>query len=155
MNRVVITKGTWVLVCDGAKSLLFENIGDAQAINLHLNEAITESHAPTRDLGSERPGRVYDSMDGSRSGTEGTDWHAAAEEEFLGRTAGQLDSLVATGRVRGLIVIAPPRALGILRARFTPAVRKVLRSEIAKDLVKMPTVDIERALVAYGELPDV
>lgn len=154
MDRVAITKGTWVLVCDGAKSLLFENIGDTHAINLHLSEVITESHAPTRDLGSDRPGRVYDSMDGSRSRTEETDWHAAAEVEFLGRAARQLETLVATGRVRGLIVIAPPKALGILRARFSSAARKVLRGEIAKDLVKMPTADIERFLLEYRELPE-
>jgi protein required for attachment to host cells len=154
MKRVAIKRETWVLVCDGAKSLLFENVGDARAIQLKLIEASTESHAPTRELGSDRPGRAYDAMDGSRSAMETTDWHAAEEEAFLGRTAERLNSLVAAGRVDRLVVVAPPKALGILRGRFSTALRKVLAGEISRDLVKIPTAEVERMLAAHGELPE-
>ena len=74
-----------ILVCDGAKALLFENAGDAQAINLKALDVVVEPHKPTRMMGSDRPTRVYDSMDGSRSGTEQTDWHDKAETDFLTR----------------------------------------------------------------------
>jgi protein required for attachment to host cells len=154
MNRIAITRETWVLICDGAKSLLFENIGDAEAIQLKLIEASTERHGPTRELGTDRPGRAYDAMDGSRSAMETTDWHDAEEKAFLGRTAERLNQLADTGRMRRLVVVAPPRALGLLRAGFGAALKNVLAGEISRDLVKTPTAQIERMLAGHGELPE-
>jgi protein required for attachment to host cells len=47
-----------------------------------------------------------------------------------------------------LIVIAPPRALGVLRQAFSAAVRSAIRAEIDKDYVKMPVYEIEKHLAA-------
>jgi protein required for attachment to host cells len=141
---------SWILVCDAAKALLFQNVGDAQALNLKAAEVRLEPHPPTRDLGSDRPGRAFDSGDGSPSAMENTDWHNAAEADFLRGLAGRLDELVRKHGVKHLIVVAPPKALGILRQHFTPAVRDVLSAEIPKDLVKLPTIEIERRLSAIA-----
>jgi protein required for attachment to host cells len=153
MNRVAIAAGTWVLVCDGAKSLLFENIGDAQAIHLKLIETNIDSHPPTHELGTERPGRAYDSMDGSRSAMAITDWHATSEEQFLRRVAERLNGFVAAGRIRRVIIVAPPKSLGVLRDRFSTALRDAISAEIARDLVKMPTAEIERILAEHSGRP--
>ena len=98
MPRTIIPNKALILVCDGAKALFFENAGDAQALNLKPLVIEVEPHKPTRELGSDRPTRVYDSMDGSRSGTDETDWHEQAEADFLVGVARSLDQLVAERR---------------------------------------------------------
>lgn len=47
------------MACDGSKALLFQNVGDAQAIKLKATEVIVEPHPPARELGTDRPGRAY------------------------------------------------------------------------------------------------
>ena len=153
MNKVTIPSMSWILVCDGSKALLFQNVGDAQAINLKAAEVFVEAHAPTRELGTDRPGRSYDSGDGSPSAMQGTDWHEAAEAEFLRKIAEKLDEVVRMRDIKHLVVVAPPKALGMLRKQFTPAVQSVLSADVAKDLVKLPTIEIERHLSAMAQLP--
>lgn len=153
MNRLTIPSKSWILVCDGAKALLFQNAGDGLALNLKVAEVLHEPHPPTREMGTDRPGRTYDAMDGSRSSVEGTDRHQEAEATFLRGIATKLDDLVRSRDIKALIIAAPPKALGILRDAVTPAVRAVLSAEIPKDLVKLPTLEIERHLIAIRELP--
>ena len=45
-----------------------------------------------------------------------------------------------------LILIAPPRALGVLRQTYSHSLRAVLRAEIDKDFVKLPVHEIEKHL---------
>jgi protein required for attachment to host cells len=45
-----------------------------------------------------------------------------------------------------MIMIAPPRALGVIRQAYSHQLRGVLRQEIDKDMVKMPVHEIERHL---------
>lgn len=153
MSRLTIPSLSWIVVCDGSKALLFQNAGDAQALDLKVAEVLLEWHPPTRDLGTERAGRAYDSMDGSRSAVSDTSLHEAAEAAFLRDLASKLDEVVRLRKVKHLIVAAPPKALGILRDQFTRGVRAVLSAEIAKDLVKLPTPEIERHLSAMSQLP--
>jgi protein required for attachment to host cells len=47
-----------------------------------------------------------------------------------------------------LIVVAPARAIGMLRREFTPHVRQALKAEVEKDYVKMPVDEILRHLIA-------
>lgn len=152
MDRLRISSKTWVLVCDGSKALLFQNMGDAQALNLKALEVFVEPHPPTRDLGTDRPGRTYDSMGGSRSSVQDPDRHQQAEDRFLRETSNKIDELVRSATIKALVIAAPPKALGILRTCMTPATRAVVSAEIAKDLVKLPTKEIEQHLATMGEL---
>ncbi|MGE3871140.1 MAG: host attachment protein, partial [Pseudorhodoplanes sp.] len=45
---------------------------------------------------------------------------------------------------------APPRALGMLRQAYTASVRGAVRTEIDKDLVKVPVYEIEKRLFSNG-----
>ena len=45
-------------------------------------------------------------------------------------------------------MVAPPRALGIIRQAYSPHVRSALRGEVDKDFVKMPVHEIEKKLAA-------
>lgn len=148
MTDLKIHSGDWVVVCDGAKALILENVGDAMAPNLKTKEVHEQADLKTSDLGTDAPGRSISSSDGRRSAMEQTDWHDQAEQRFLADLAKRLDAAVLGGEAKSLIVVAPPRALGVLRQSFSPAVRNAVRFEIHKDYVKMPVHEIEKQLAA-------
>jgi protein required for attachment to host cells len=49
-----------------------------------------------------------------------------------------------------LIVVAPARALGMLRKVYTGSISGALRHEVEKDLVKHPIYEIEKLLFSPG-----
>ena len=107
---------------------------------------LEHADAPTHEQGTDRPGRVHQSFGYARSAVEQTDWHDEAERGFLESLARQLDAAIAAGETSELIIIAAPRALGMLRAAYSPAIRQALRGEIDKDYVKVPIREIEKHL---------
>jgi len=55
-------------------------------------------------------------------------------------------SAVNAGLVKSLILIAPPRALGVLRQAYSHNLRAAVRAEIDKDFVNLPVHEIEKHL---------
>ena len=49
MSPVRIPAMSWILVCDAAKALLFQNVGDAQALNLKAVEVRLDGPAAALD----------------------------------------------------------------------------------------------------------
>ena len=148
MHNLRIHNGDWVVVCDGAKALIFENAGDAQALNLKTREVREQPDARTHEQGTDAPGRAINSVNGHRSAMEQTDWHDQSEQRFLTDLSKRLDAAVQAGQTKSLVLVAPPRALGVMRQAATPNLRKAVRAEIDKDLVKLPVHEIEKHLAA-------
>jgi protein required for attachment to host cells len=146
MSGVKIAQGEWVLVCDGAKALVLENVGDEKFPDLKTREVYEQEDPKTREQGTDAPGRSINSIDARRSAKEQTDWHDQAEHRFLAGLADHLDAAVNSGQAKSLIVVAPPRALGVLRKAYSNNLRAVLRAEIDKDLVGLPVHQIEQHL---------
>jgi protein required for attachment to host cells len=146
MSALLIYHGEWVVVCDGAKALVLENAGDAKFPNLKTVEIFQQKDLPTHELGSEKPGRTMSSVGHGRSAYEQTDWHNQQEETFLTALAHRLDAAVTAGKIKSLIVVAPPRALGVLRPAYSHGLKKAVRAEMDKDLVKLPVYEIEKHL---------
>jgi protein required for attachment to host cells len=143
----MIQNGEWVVVCDGAKALVLENAGDAKFPNLKTLEVFEQKDPATHDLGAEQPGRAYSPAGhGSRGTVEQTDWHDQAERDFLVHLAKHLDAAIVAGKTKSLIVVAPPRALGMIRTAYTHALKSAVRAEVDKDLVKQPVHQIEKHL---------
>jgi protein required for attachment to host cells len=55
--------------------------------------------------------------------------------------------------VRHLILVAPHKALGVLRPRLTPALKAFLKAKIDDDLAGLSTAEIESNLSAMCRLP--
>jgi protein required for attachment to host cells len=151
MTYVSIPKDCLVLVCDGAKAVFYRNTGTALDIALVATSVLAEPHPPTRDLGSDEPGRVYESVGSVRSAIEEPDLHRLEEERFLKKVAAHLEEVVAAHRTASLVLIAAPRALGVLREALTEPVRRLDKAEIAKDLVKTPKPKLEAYLQSLGQ----
>jgi protein required for attachment to host cells len=146
MSELKSDTGDWVIVCDGRKALILENTGDRAFPNLRQREVREHPNAFTRELGTDTPGRVHPSVGSARSSVEQTDWHDEDERAFLQELAAHLDAAVRSKQTRALIVVAPARALGMLRKAYTIAVKGVLRKEVDKDLVKHRIYEIEKQL---------
>jgi protein required for attachment to host cells len=148
MFNGLVRRGDWVVVCDGKKALVLENVGDTKVVRLKTREVHEQPDAKTSEQGTDKPGRSINSIDARRSAMEQTDWHDQEEERFLQRLASRLDAEVNAGNAKSVIIVAPPRALGVLRQAYSQNLRNVLRAEIDKDFVKMPIDEIEKRLAA-------
>ena len=148
MSGLLIKHGEWIVVCDGAKALILENTGDGKFPNLKTVQVLEQKDLPTHLLGADKPGRTHSSAGHGSSAVTQTDWHNQSEQVFLTQLAQRLDADVAAGKVKSLIVVAPPRALGMIRHAYSHALRGAIRAEIDKDLVKHPVHDIEKHLTA-------
>jgi protein required for attachment to host cells len=147
MPKLKIEQGEWVVVCDGRKALILENVGDEVFPDLRTKEVRETKSMPTREQGTDAPGRAINSVGNIRSAVEQTDWHDEAEREFLNELVGHLESAVGSGKPKSLILVAPPRALGMIRQVYSANLRNAVRKELDKDFVRMPVHEIEKHLV--------
>ncbi len=146
MAAHVLRHGLWLAVCDGGKALLIENTGDHEYPKLEMRETYQIENPLAHDLGSDRAGRVYSSAGSGRSAVEETDYHDQAEFGFLKQFAQTLDAAVKKRGIKSLMLIAPARALGMIRPELTQATRAVLTAELDRDYVKLPLHEVERHL---------
>ncbi|HZS63642.1 MAG TPA: host attachment protein [Xanthobacteraceae bacterium] len=146
MTKVKIQNGEWIVVCDGSKALLLENSGDEKFPNLKTREVYQQEDLLTREQGTDAPGRAIQSVGSMRSAMEQSDWHDLGEDRFLATLVERLDAAIQAGQAKSLVIAAPPRALGMLRHHYSTNLRRVLRAEIDKDLVKLPVYEIEKHL---------
>jgi len=148
MTKMKIGTGDWIVVCDGRKALILENLGDRMFPSLHTKEVHEHVETSTGAQGSDSPGRVHQSMGGAHSSIEQTDWHDESERAFLKTLAERPNVAVTSGGTAALTMVASPRALGMIRLDYSAAVRKALHGELGKDLVRMPLHEIEKQLLA-------
>jgi protein required for attachment to host cells len=147
LTNLKIGAGAWVLVCDGAKALILENNGDRDYPDLRMREVFEQDNPSTAEQGTDKPGRSHSSVGPGRSAVGQTDWHDQAEAKFLKDIVEKIHLAVHGGMTKELVIVAPPRALGMIREHYTPAIKGALRREVDKDLVKMPLDQIEKNLL--------
>jgi len=152
MTKLKLHPTSLVLVADGTKALFLRNAGNEVFPNLVVARAFKDDNPPTRDQGTDRPGRVHESATSRRSGVETTDWHVVEEHRFVETTAAALNRYVESEGVRSVIIIAPPRVIGDLRAALPESIRKHILAEIDKDLTNRPIYEIEKYLASYSPL---
>jgi protein required for attachment to host cells len=147
MDALKLPEGAWVVVCDGRKVLILENIGDAEYPDLRMRDVDKQEVPSTSELGADRPSRVHQRFGAHRSAVQETDWHEQAEDAFLAELVHNLDAALLSKAVKDLVIVAPPRALGVLRKVYSDHIRSALLAEIDKDLTTMPVDQIEKHLV--------
>jgi protein required for attachment to host cells len=146
MSKLKIGAGDWILVCDGKKAMILENAGDQKFPDLRVKAVREHRNPPTRDLGTDVPARVFASVGRARSATEMTDWHDQAERAFLCELIDELQSAAMDGKFKGLVVVAPPRALGVIRDAYPQSLRGFVRAEVGHDYTHLPVDEVERRL---------
>ena len=150
MPESLLRHGTWIAICDGQRALLLENKGDREFPKLETREVSRQENPPMHVQGSAPPGRAFSPTGARRSAIEEPDFHDQAEQDFLRRFAEKLDHSIGEHKIRALVLIAPARALGMVRPHLSAATRRVLVAELDRDYVKMPLHEVERHLSALS-----
>jgi protein required for attachment to host cells len=146
MERIQIPTSAMVLVSDGRRARFLRNRGTPVHPELILELALGDDNPPSREQGSDQPGRTHAPDGRSRSALEETDWHRQAEERFASRIADTLYDMEHAHRFRELVMVAPPRMLGELRARLRDEVADTVVAEVPKDLSALSVPELGKHL---------
>ncbi|HEX6639177.1 MAG TPA: host attachment family protein [Steroidobacteraceae bacterium] len=146
MESVNVPANALVLVSDGRHARLLRNRGTPVKPQLIMEQALDRVNPPTREQGSDKPGRRQGPDGGSRGAIEQTDWHQLEEERFAADIADLLYKIGHAGGYDELVVVAPPKMLGDLRAKFHPEVAGAVVAELPRDLTQYSVPEIGRML---------
>ncbi|MGH6719133.1 MAG: host attachment protein [Alphaproteobacteria bacterium] len=135
---------TWIVVADGGRARVLAARGPRRGLDLVLER---EAHAPrTSELGTDRPGRSFESATSARHAYNVPDYHREREQAFLRDLVRELTAEHKAGRFERLILVAPPTALGDLRKALGGTLGGTLgaavTAEINKDLTKVALHDL-------------
>jgi protein required for attachment to host cells len=135
-----LENGTWVLVLDATKALVFENTTDGFDPNLRVvrKEENDEDTAGARARGVDRNEPAPTPKD--------SDAHRPDEHRFVEDVADQLYKAAHRGRFDRLVVVAGPQHLGTLRQSLHKEVSSRIVAEVQKTLTGHPVDQIERIL---------
>ncbi len=131
----------WIITADGARARFFVKEGRHMA---EIPEArMDEPHPPSRKIGSDKPGRAFESTGHARSATSPhVDLHQEAEDNFAREVAGVLTQ--GAHLYERVLLIAAPRTLGVMRPHLLELESRI--DEIPKDLTHLDAKALGEAL---------
>ena len=137
-------KSTWIIVAESARARIYTLSG----IGAKLQEVSDLSHPESRlhdtELASDLPGRTFDIQGQGRHAMEpSTDPKEREARAFAAEVARHIERGRHQGDFDALVLIAPPKFLGRLRAELTKPARDALAGEIDKNLVEADAKTIE------------
>ncbi len=155
-----------VLVADGRKMLFFRNHGDENQIDLRTEAHDERDDKPDRELKTDSPGTAAHSagVAGGGAGAQGgghvgrpvmeeTDYHQQEEDVWLKEAAAELKKRALRNDFSALAIVAPPKALGVLRKELHKEVEKRLVLTLNKEMTGKPIPEIENLLVGEAASP--
>jgi protein required for attachment to host cells len=143
-------KRTWIVVADGVRARIFVDWGAAGGEPRPVPVADLEGdRRPTREIGAERPGRTQESATTARHAyAPRVDWHQFAKHLFAKRVAALIEQAFERKAFDELILVAPPKALGELRAALHRDVHRHIRAEEHKDLTGLAEHELIQRVAA-------
>ena len=147
-----------VLVADGRKTLFFRNHGDGSRINLRTEAHDARKDRKDSDIKTDSPGSIHQSAGYGRSTYEETDFHQQEEDRWIKDAAEELNRRALRNDFDALAIVAPPKALGVLKKCLHKEVERRIVCTINKEMSGRPIPEIEAMLTtetAPQELPTV
>lgn len=140
---------TWVLVADRVRARLFEMAHKGAPLTEIKSLINVEGREPKGSRGDSRPVRTMESVGMARHAIEP---RTTPEEKHAEKFARDLNALLELGRSQHdyyrLVLIAPPRFLGVLRAALGPQIAPLVSQEITHDLSEATGQEISDYLKA-------
>jgi protein required for attachment to host cells len=147
-----------VLVADGRKMLFFRNHGDENQIDLRTEAHDERKDRKDREIKSDAPGTVQQSFGYGRSTYEEPDFQQQEEDRWIKDAAEELKTRVLRNDFEALAIVAPPKALGLLKKSLHKEVERRIVCSVNKEMSGRPIPDIEALLNGHTtpeELPAV
>lgn len=127
-----------IAIADGEHARFVQPDGDNVLRTLSSLDSAS-AHLRSRDIGSDRPGRAFESSWNARHGVgERRDLHGMEKEKFVRWVGEQLNEAAARGEFDELLLVAPVRVLSELRDGLDAATVAKLVGVLDRDLVKTP-----------------
>lgn len=141
---------TWILLADHQRAHVLSNDGPDRGLQPVTGMEFSAELHRAHDLMTDRLPRSINSQTGIRHAIEPrVDPHRQEAEKFVAQVAHAISSAAARNEFDRLILVAPPRALGELRAMLSPQVHKRIHGELDRDLTRASMADLESHLASY------
>lgn len=140
---------TWILVAHDAGARFFASEGRGKGLTLIESIEHPEGRERDRDVDSDRPGRSFrrDSGDPRRASmgkSQGP--HERAVARFAKELANKLEHARVTNELTRLVLVAPPRFLGLLRSSIDAPTSRLVVGSIDKDLATSTEAELAKHL---------
>lgn len=136
-----------VLVADGRKMLFFRNQGDDNQIDLRTEAHDQREDLEDREMKSDAPGTVQQSAGYGRSTYEEVDFKELEEERWIKDAAAEINKRALANDFESLVIVAPPKSLGILRKELHKEAERRVMVTINKEMSGRPIPEIEELIV--------
>jgi len=144
---------TWVLIADAGRARVFETSGKGTGLTAVQGMILDAELAPSRALGSDRPGRAFDSVGTARHAMESpSDPHREQKRQFARRIADAVHERRVAKNFDRLVVVAPAVTMGDLRAALSDEVKAVVTAELVADLTRTPVAELPGHLAKVVDL---
>ena len=138
---------TWILVADGARARILANEGPGKGLADALDRDFIGTNEMMREMVSDKPGRGQESAMTARHAMEPpTEWHRFEKQQFAKRMAEILEKAAKAKAFDRLVLVAPPQALGDLRAQLGRHAKDKVTGELDKDLTHVSLPDLHQHL---------
>lgn len=134
---------TWIVIANGTQARIVRNEGPGKGVKPGPDRQFSAANLPGREIMADRPGRTFDSGGQGRHAKEPrSDPREVEQQKMLRELARYLDQEGKKGAYDRLVIVAPPRALGSLRAGLSAQTRGKVSGEMDKDLTQVAIHDL-------------
>jgi protein required for attachment to host cells len=136
---------TWILVAHDAGARVFENDGPGKGLQLIEEIDHPEGRERDQDINADRPGRSFrkNSADPRRAAMSRSE---GPRERVVADFARAMAEKLKQGRVENqyerLVLVAPPRFLGLLRSSLDGPTAQLLVGSLNKDLASTTQAEL-------------
>lgn len=150
---MAIRNGALVFVGDGKKMLFLRNHGDAGLIDLRTESHDEREDQMDRDIKTDAPGTQSPRVGIARDTMEEADFHQQGEDRWVKKAAAELNRRALANDFNDLVIVVPPRALGVLRKELHKETERRVVLTVNKEMTDRPIPDIEELLVGEAAPP--
>jgi protein required for attachment to host cells len=132
----------WIVIADGEHARFVQpDVDNVLRTTSSLDSS--SAHLRSREIGTDRPGRSFESSGGAHHAVgERHDLHAMEKQRFVRLIGDKINAGAAHKEFDELLLVAPPRALSELRETLDASAQAKLVGSLEKDLVKTPDYEL-------------
>ncbi|TQF84840.1 host attachment protein [Elioraea sp. Yellowstone] len=134
---------TWFVIADAARAEALvkrKGVSGYETVRTWENPDV---HAKAHELGEDKPGRAFDSLGPHRSAMEPRETpKEAAKKDFARELVAALEAAVTAGETQAIVLVAPPKLLGEMRALMPAGLAAAVREDHAKDYTQLPRAEL-------------
>ena len=150
---MAIPHGALVFVGDGKKMLFLRNHGDSGLLDLRTESHDRRADPMDREIKTDAPGTQAQRWGDARPAMDEADFHQQGEDRWAKEAAEELNRRALSNDFNALVVVAPPRTLGVLRKKLHKEAERRIVLTVNKEMTDRPIPDIEELLVGEGAPP--